>query len=103
MHATMFARWQPDFLLNDLPMVIQADGDYWHSLPKAVQNDAAFNATAEQSGYTVIRLRERDIKKRPQWCQEEIIAAVQRLNPDYLPLIEKRCAQGGFIFSEVTR
>lgn len=24
------------------------------------------------------------------------------LNPDYLPLIEQRCAQGGFIFSEVT-
>lgn len=49
--------WVVDFLLGDL--VIEADGDYWHSLRPEV--DARKSRDLEQRGYVVLRLPENEI------------------------------------------
>lgn len=44
-------------------LIIEADGDYWHSLPKTMKKDKAENAYLKKCGYKLIRLSEREINK----------------------------------------
>lgn len=64
MHKSMFGRWQPDFVFIDARLIVQADGDYWHSRPAAKINDSAFNKAAMLHGWTVWRFSEKDINTR---------------------------------------
>ncbi len=44
------------------PMIIEADGDYWHSYPKGREIDYIRTKELIKKGYKVIRLWERDIR-----------------------------------------
>jgi very-short-patch-repair endonuclease len=70
MHRTMFARWQPDFVFDEAALIVQADGEYWHSLPRAAANDRLFDATATDAGWTVIRFGGKQIKRDVSSCVE---------------------------------
>jgi very-short-patch-repair endonuclease len=64
-----------DFKLDGLPIILEIDGDFWHGNPNTKnhydkvddvkQNDEIKSKMANDRGYKVIRLWERDIKKDP--------------------------------------
>lgn len=62
-----------DFKLKSLPIIIEADGDYWHGNPNTThhcpsvndiqENDKLKEKMATERGYKVIRFWESDVKK----------------------------------------
>jgi very-short-patch-repair endonuclease len=76
MHENVLGRWQPDFTIRSHSLLIQADGDYWHSLPGAEEKDHIFNTAARAIGWRVLRLKEKDIKKFPLECRKKIHLAM---------------------------
>jgi len=50
-----------DAWIPDLNLIIEADGDYWHSLPKAIKRDKAKNAYLKKCGFNLLRLTETEI------------------------------------------
>lgn len=57
------ARTIPDAYVSEHRLVIYADGEYWHSLPKIAARDARQNARLAELGYTVRRLSEADLRR----------------------------------------
>ena len=64
-----------DFYLKEFNLLIEADGDYWHSNPKQFNvlnevqllnknNDEFKNKLAKEKGYNLLRFWETDIKKK---------------------------------------
>ncbi len=63
--------FQDQYLINDkfwvdayVPsknLIIEADGNYWHSLPKMMKKDKAENAYLTKCGYNLLRLSETEI------------------------------------------
>lgn len=72
MHKTMLGRFQPDFVFEDAWLIVQADGDYWHSLPDRIESDHAFNAAASSEGWSVWRFGEREIKMHAPACARAV-------------------------------
>lgn len=54
-------RFIVDAYIPECNLVIEADGEYWHSLLKVVHKDKAENAYLSKCGYKVLRLSERSI------------------------------------------
>jgi very-short-patch-repair endonuclease len=77
MHKTMFRRWQPDFVFEQARLIVQADGDYWHSLPDRMESDHAFNAVASSEGWSVWRFGEREIKMHAPVCARAVARFVR--------------------------
>ena len=50
-----------DAYIPSLNLVIEADGEYWHSLPKVVKKDKAENAYLTKCGFNLLRLTETEI------------------------------------------
>ena len=78
MHKTMFGRFQPDFVFSDVNLIVQADGEYWHSLPNRIKDDCEFNAKAKDEGWEVIRFTDSEIKNDLIKCVERVSAEVNR-------------------------
>ena len=72
MHKTMFGRWQPDFVFESARLIVQADGDYWHSRPDKKAGDSAFDQAAHADGWSVWRFGEREIKMHPAACARAV-------------------------------
>lgn len=51
-----------DFYLPDRNLVIEADGDYWHSLEKNKKNDLKKDQYMEEKQINLARLKEADIR-----------------------------------------
>lgn len=77
MHKSMFGRWQPDFVFESARLIVQADGDYWHSTPKTFASDYGFNARAASEGWTVWRFAESKILSSPSACAKSIARFVR--------------------------
>lgn len=52
-------KWAVDFRVGSL--VIEADGDYWHSTDRAIEADARKTRELEAMGFTVWRIPESEI------------------------------------------
>jgi len=50
-----------DAYIPSLNLIIEADGDYWHSLDRVVKKDKAENAYLTKCGYNLLRLSEHEI------------------------------------------
>jgi very-short-patch-repair endonuclease len=50
-----------DFFVPDRNLVIEVDGDYWHSFPEQIAKDQRRDAYLTKIGLRVVRVRERDI------------------------------------------
>lgn len=61
-----------DFLLPK-KVVIQVDGDYWHSLPEVINRDRKQDDILIKSGYNVVRLKESEIKQSVEDCIDKLI------------------------------
>lgn len=68
MHKTMFGRFQPDFVFEAAKLIVQADGDYWHSTPRGHRQDAAFAVAAHADGWSVWRFGEKEIHMHAAAC-----------------------------------
>lgn len=62
-----------DFLLPN-KIIIQADGDYWHSSERNKGKDAIQDAALFSKDYKVFRFWEKDIKKSVEKCINNIVA-----------------------------
>jgi very-short-patch-repair endonuclease len=82
MHQSLFGRFQPDFTFNKERLFVQADGDYWHSLPKQIKQDAAFDAAALQAGWTVLRFKGSVIKEDVHKCIQQVVALLKGTNQE---------------------
>jgi len=54
-------RFLVDAYIPSLNLVIEADGDYWHSLPRTKRNDFIKNKYLKTNGYKILRLSETEI------------------------------------------
>lgn len=54
-------RFVVDAYIPSLNLVIEADGDYWHSLERMEKKDKAENAYLTKCGYNLLRLSEKEI------------------------------------------
>jgi len=50
-----------DFYVPILNLLIECDGEYWHSLPGRAESDAAKTALARKQGYMLIRITAQQI------------------------------------------
>ena len=71
-----------DFLLPSR-IIIQVDGDYWHSLPQTKKRDNNQDFILGFKGYRIYRFWEKDIKKSACKCINQIDQAI--------PLPPKEC------------
>jgi very-short-patch-repair endonuclease len=64
-------RYLADFYLPEFKLVIEVDGDYWHSLPGAKEHDAKRDIFFKNLGYEVLRLTGSQILKDEDFCIQE--------------------------------
>lgn len=48
-----------DYAFHEHRLVVEYDGEYWHSLPKSIERDIKKNARLRDLGYDVLRIPER--------------------------------------------
>lgn len=58
-------RYLVDFYLPHLSLVIECDGDYWHSRPGVAEKDKRKDKWLRKNGYSIIRLTETEIRNNP--------------------------------------
>jgi len=56
-------RFQCDFYLPSLNLIVECDGTYWHSRPDMKKRDKAKDAYAKKCGFNMLRLAEKQINK----------------------------------------
>ena len=88
MHKSMFNRWQPDFVFNEQRIIVQADGDYWHSFDSRKKSDAEFDRTAQADGWTVLRFTETKINNDLSACINIVLGLIQQASLALNPQIE---------------
>lgn len=62
-----------DFYLQEYSLVIECDGDYWHSKPKAIKRDQRKDILLKSLGIKVLRLPESLIKKEEREARNRIM------------------------------
>lgn len=77
MHKTMFGRFQPDFVFVAERVIVQADGDYWHSRPRGIIQDARFDKAAKKANWTVLRFKGSEINRDLEACVEKVVAMLK--------------------------
>jgi len=82
----------PDFVLVDVPVAVFADGDFWHGrrfdeirhkmapfwkdkIAKNMSRDRRVDRALRLLGYSVVRLWESDVYKKPRRCVDRILKA----------------------------
>lgn len=54
-------RFIVDVYIPSLNLVIEADGNYWHTLPRVMKKDKAENAYLRKCGFNLVRLTDQEI------------------------------------------
>lgn len=72
-HYPILGCCQSDKAFPDEKIAVFCDGDYWHSIPKAVENDKRVNKILEENGWIVLRFTEKEIKANPGIVVSKII------------------------------
>jgi len=65
----------PDILISDRNLVIECDGEYWHSVPGCKEKDAERDRYFEEKGYKVVRIPECEIRKDAEHATELALIA----------------------------
>jgi very-short-patch-repair endonuclease len=65
-----------DFAIPDVKVIIEADGEIFHSAPKQVQKDRERDRKLAQMGWTVIRFMDKEIEKQPQQAMTKIVKTI---------------------------
>jgi very-short-patch-repair endonuclease len=75
-HGCRIGRWNVDFYLPDFRLVVECDGDYWHSFPDAIVRDKRKTDELITMGYRVIRLPEWFILRSPDRAAKAALRAI---------------------------
>ncbi len=62
-----------DIKLVDRNLLVEVDGDYWHSFPKAKKRDRLCERKAKEKGLKVLRIAESELKKNPKVVESKIL------------------------------
>ena len=62
-HQARLGRYRVDLLIPGRKLVIECDGEYWHSISANTERDQRRDRDLTALGYTVLRLAEKDIKR----------------------------------------
>lgn len=68
----MFDKFIVDVLLDEKPIVIQWDGEYWHNQKKNKQRDISQDAYLKKCGYLVLRYTDKQIKNDLEFVIKDI-------------------------------
>ena len=63
----MYGKFYADFYIPSLKLVIECNGDYWHSLPHRIQRDKDLKKYVERSGHKIIFIWEHEINDEWFW------------------------------------
>lgn len=66
-----------DFYLPKYEIAIECDGDYWHSMPKALIRDRQKSTYLTNKGMLVLRFSGQKIKTELEWCKKQIRQAIK--------------------------
>ncbi|WP_164745631.1 DUF559 domain-containing protein [Neobacillus mesonae] len=69
-------KFRLDFLLPEYNIVIECDGNYWHTLPKTVKRDKAKNAYIKACGFSLYRFWESEINSDVESCVDVVMAEI---------------------------
>ena len=61
-----------DFAVPEKKLIIECDGEYWHSLPQSVRRDIRKDKYLSEKGWHVLRFRESEINLQLDKCLQEI-------------------------------
>jgi len=70
--------WSCDFLLPDHKIVIEADGEYWHSIPKTIMKDRRKDLWLRSKGYSVLHFEGKRISADPDGCISKVIQLIEK-------------------------
>jgi very-short-patch-repair endonuclease len=69
-------RYLVDALIMGAKIVIECEGDYWHSLPGRPEQDAKRQKYLQSRGYIVLRFSEAAIRADARACGEIVVEAL---------------------------
>jgi hypothetical protein len=67
-----------DFAIPSVRLIIEADGEIYHSTPKQLQKDQERDAELVRMGWTVLRFKDSEIEKQPQQAMQKIISTIMK-------------------------
>lgn len=67
-----------DFLIKNTNVIVEMDGDFWHSKPDHVLRDSKFDDTARRHGYIVIRIRESELNNNSNIFNERLLELITK-------------------------
>ncbi len=75
----LFDKFIVDVLIKDKKIIIQWDGEYWHSKPKRKQLDISQDNYLNKCGYKVIRVTDKEINSNIELVKNKIISNYQSI------------------------
>lgn len=73
----MFNKFLVDVLIPSKNIIIQWDGEYWHTKPKRILLDKSQDAYLKKCGYKVLRITDKEIKNNIKQVYANITRAIQ--------------------------
>lgn len=73
----MFDKFLVDVLVKGKKVIIQWDGEYWHTKPKRVLLDKSQDAYLKKCGYKVLRITDKEIKNNIKQVYANITRTIQ--------------------------
>lgn len=70
-----------DVMFEDEKVVVEFDGDYWHSLPRTMKKDERKNKALQAEGYAVVRIKQTEYEKDPVGQLQRITDALSGGKP----------------------
>lgn len=70
----------PDIVFEDKKIIIQCDGDYWHSYPNGLNRDHYQDEILKDNGWTVIRFWEHEINNNIEDCLHKFESEYHKLS-----------------------
>lgn len=96
---------KPDFIFKKVHVAVFVDGCFWHGCPKHhkypksnkafwrkkleanIKRDRLVNSTLKRDGWTVVRIWECQLAKRPGVCVARIMRILEARRPVHSPLL----------------
>lgn len=64
-HQKKIGRWSFDYFINDIGLVVEIDGAFWHSSPIAIGRDRRKDAAITEMGLEIIRVDAESVRVDP--------------------------------------
>lgn len=75
-------KWWFDYSLG-FHVLVEVQGTYWHAKDKVKDRDERKKSFAEEKGYTVIQVKEEDIRYNQEKVKKQILPIVQQHVQNY--------------------